>query len=356
MASYPSSLHACGDSHRELTSTAPAVQRMLKSVAAVLGSVAVWLLAWCDARAELIPAEATADFGQVSTLQTPKRELILQHHGRTPAELLQAQASCGCVQVEILTPRVEPGQSARLRLTLYPLRSPPGRNIWEVTLRYREGDAILETRLAVAALITREVTVQPPQLDLTVSNVCEHEFVVTDHRAKPFRIVRCETSAPSLSASVVEEPGSNGPPYRWRVRLRVTAELVETALDGQVVLHTNDPVCPRLVVPVRVRRLTSSRILVSPADANLVIVGNMPASRLFTFRDREGKLCRITRVEVEHPALRCQWAEGDFPITTLQVTAEPGQVPAEEVMTRVVVYFAEPNNLAVSIPIRLQRR
>jgi hypothetical protein len=318
--------------------------------------LASWLLTASALRAELVPDTSTVDFGQVSSLDTPQREVVLHSVGPVEAELLQAQASCGCVQVEILSGRATSDRPARLRLTLHPLRAPPGRNVWEICLRYRVGETMRETRLAAVATVVREITVHPPQLELSLSSASECDLLITDHRAKPLRILGCETNAPQLRARVIEEPRGSGPPYQWRIRLQVSPEIEGSVLDGQVVLLTDDARCPRITVPVRVRRLLASRILVSPPESNFVLTGNTPVSRLFTFRDRNGQACRIAHAEAPHPALNCRWAEGTFPITTLQVTVDPNHLPPGETNLEIKVLFAEPGQTVVSIPIRLQRR
>lgn len=322
----------------------------------LLSSTLGALISLSHAVAELRPAQARVDFGRVSTLSFPQREVMLQAMGLGPIEILEARGSCGCLQVEVLTPRLEPGQSGCLRLSLYPLRAPAGENIWEVRVRYRQGEVHGETRMAVTAQIVREVTVQPPQIELAVSSEIEQDIVVTDHRERPLEVVRLEATSSAVSAQLVDKSNDVRFPRQFRIRLKIDGSQLQDTQESLLVIHTNDPQCPQLLVPVRLRRLAQAPILVAPSEVSLAITGNEPVSRLITLRDRKGRPSRIVRVECELRGLQCSWSQGSYPVSTVRLTVQPDALPQERVRGELRVHFVEPEECVVRIPLHIQRR
>lgn len=315
------------------------------------------ILVWsCCCRAELVPVEPTVDFGRVSTLNTPQRLARLRVQGAYAVEIVEAKGSCGCVQVEVLTPRIEPGQLGHVRVTLHPLRAPAGPNVWDIVVRYRQRERLEETRLAVSATVIREVSVQPPQLELSASTTLEQDVIVTDVREKPLNIVRLETTFPALTACLVASTPADVCPRQYTIRLKLAAQLPQAVVESMLVIHTDDPLCPQLLVPVRIRRIASTPILVSPPEAILRVSGQEVPSRLFTFRDRQGRPCRIADVESGHPALKCQWSQGTYPVTTLRVSVQPERLDRGDISTVIAVHFTEPEVCTVRIPVRVEHR
>ncbi|MCS7015167.1 MAG: DUF1573 domain-containing protein [Gemmatales bacterium] len=307
-------------------------------------------------QAELVPVEPTVDFGRVSTLSSPQREVTFHVRGTKPVEILEARGSCGCLQVEVLTPQVAPGRLGRLRLSLYPLRAPAGVHVWEVRIRYREEEQVYEAKWAVRAEVIREITVHPPHVELAVSSEVEQEIVVSDHREQPLQILRVETTSPALSAQLIAGAQEACRPRQYRIRVKVSSELPQPVQDSLLVIHTNDVQCPQLLVPIRVRRLAQTPILIAPSELTIVLAGNEPVSRLVTLRDRQGRPSRISRVEWDPAGIQCSWPQGAFPVNTLRVTVHPGSWSGDSALTELRVYFAEPEACLVRIPVRIQRR
>jgi hypothetical protein len=159
-----------------------------------------------------------------------------------------------------------------------------------------------------------------------------------------------------MKATLMESSPAEARPQRYRIRLEVSADVSETPQESLLVIHTDDPQCPQLLVPVRIRRWTSGPILVHPTEATLLISSREPTSRLFTFRDRQGRPCRIEQAESNHSAVQCQWPEGAFPVSTLRITVRAELLPPDLQHAEVDVHFAEPEKYTLHLHLPIIRR
>src|SRR5439155_26262354 len=95
----------------------------------------------------------------------------LTHRGPAgTVTITSVEAGCGCLRRHLDNSILQPGQSAKLTLEVNTLTQPDGPNRWQVAIGYRldppaptppqTGELVLN----IAATLSREVTLSPPQV------------------------------------------------------------------------------------------------------------------------------------------------------------------------------------------------
>src|SRR6266550_5005542 len=130
--------------------------------------ICVFAFALAGASAELRCVPPAADLGEVRGGPPRQQRFELVNDGKTTIEIVEIQRGCGCLEPRLDRRTLPPGEKTTLNVALRTSGQPNGPRSWNLRLRYRDGETILEQSLIIAATIRKEVTVQPPLLALYV--------------------------------------------------------------------------------------------------------------------------------------------------------------------------------------------
>lgn len=266
------------------------------------------------------------------------------------------EAGCGCLRQSLTTGVLQPGESAKLTIEVNTLTQPDGPNRWQITVGYkidtpgtppRTGELLLQ----ITATLTREVSVNPPQLGFSTSGAASQVLSVSDTRSKPLVVTRAAASSPHLAVEV--GPHQPGKPQSVTVKLSENAPVGQT--DETITLLTNDPAYPELRVPVRVLKRPAGGVVANPdVVAMRFAPGQTELSTLVQLRATDAKAVAVAGAESDHPGVTAKWSAvaGAVAVVRITVTEAAATQPGN---CTVRVKLAEPAGQEVIIPVSWKR-
>ena len=303
--------------------------------------------------------DAVADRGAVRTGPPLVHAFAVTNASGAPVHLLGVGTPCGCIAPALSREELRPGESATVTLALNTLTPAAGRQTWRGAVRYAahrpgEAPALGQLAWALSAELVREVALTPPALALTAAGGAPVSVgvVLTDSRARPLAVKGVACTSPHLSVAVGVAADS---PAGRRVALTVTAApgLPEGEFAEAVVIHTDDPACPELRLPVALSKRPKAAAVASPASADLVVeAGRESASVLVQVRSPAGRALKLASAASDDPRVAVS-AAASGRLVTLRVTATPGTEPAGR--AAVTVTLTDPPG-AVVVPVSWSRR
>jgi hypothetical protein len=301
-----------------------------------------------------------ADRGDVKGGPPLSHTFDLTHRG--PAGTLsitKVEAGCGCLRQHLSVGVLQPGETAKLTIEVNTLTQPDGPNRWQVVVSYRldmpgvPGQPLPppetgQLPLTIAANLSRDVTVSPPQVAFSCTGAATHVLTISDRRAKPLTVTKTATTAAHLTAEVgppvVDANGVRTQP----VTLKLSADAPPGHRDETVVLLTDDPAYAELRVPVRVLKRVAGGVSAAPQEVAVrFAAGQAEVSTLVQLRTADGKPVGVAAAESDHPGVAVKWSPGSGPVATVRVTVVAGDSGS----CRVRVRLAEPIGQEVVIPV-----
>lgn len=288
----------------------------------------------------------------------------LTHRG--PAGTLtitKVEAGCGCLRQQLSAGVLQPGQSAKLTIEVNTLTQPDGPNRWQAVVSYRldapaaPGQPLPppetgQLPLTVAATLSRDVTVTPPQVAFSTTGEATQVLTVADRRAKPLTVTKAATTAEHLTAEVAAPQLDRNGVRAQAVAVKLTAAAPPGHRDETVVLLTDDPAYPELRVPVRVLKRTAGGVAAAPEEVVVrFAAGQSEVSALVQLRTADGKPVAVAAAESDHPGVAVKWSPGSGVVAAVRVTVTAGDAGG----CRVRVRLAEPAGQEVVIPVSWKR-
>jgi hypothetical protein len=94
------------------------------------------------------------------------------------------------------------------------------------------------------------------------------------------------------------------------------------------------------------------RLAASPNQVTLrAAAGQALPSRVVLLRDRENEPVEVEGLQVDNPALVCQWAKGPNNLATIRISAGRAAAKGDEVRGEVRVQVGKPVRETVTIPV-----
>ncbi len=321
------------------------------------------LVAASRARAGLEFAKPTVDLGEIRTGQPLEHRFTFSNNGRSSVQIVDTQASCGCLVPELDKQVLKPGEKATLLLKVHTLSAPVGRHQWQVKVKYESLGVVHEAVLALHAHVLQEIRVQPPALIIYGERAIDHEITVTDLRTRPLSVRGVETTSPHLTVRHTESSRTVKGDAVHKIKLAVPDTLPAGRHDEQVVIHTDDERYRELRIPVAVIKKPKQRFSASPASVALVASRGQPTpSRLVQIRDPQNQVVAIERVLSDHAAVSCDYAREPQvdqkvaqPVGVVRITVDGRKLAGNELNSQVKVYLkqqVEPLTIPVTCTLR----
>ncbi|MBA4189190.1 MAG: hypothetical protein C0467_14425 [Planctomycetaceae bacterium] len=276
----------------------------------------------------------------------------LVNSGPGTLRITKVEAGCGCLR-QVLTAKVlQQGEAAKLTIEVNTLTQPDGPNRWQIVVGYQtEAPGVPlqtgEQLLQITANLSREVTVNPPQLGFSTSGVASHALTVTDTRAKPLTVTKAGASSPHLAVEVGQREAGKG----QTVTVKLNADAPAGHSDEIVTLLTDDPAYPELRVPVRVLKRAAGAVTATPDTVAVrFAAGQSEVSTLVQLRAADGKPVGIVAAESDHPSVTVKWSPGVGAVAVVRVTVTE-TAAAQAGSCKVRVKLAEAGGTEVVIPV-----
>ncbi|MCI0704330.1 MAG: DUF1573 domain-containing protein [Planctomycetia bacterium] len=269
--------------------------------------------------------------------------------------ITKVEAGCGCLRQTLSSGVLQPGERAKLTLEVNTLTQPDGPNRWQAVVSYKleaPGAKVQvgEVLLQITATLSRDITVNPPQLAFSSAGEASQTLTLTDRRAKPLTVLKAASSSQHLTTEVA--PAAKAATGRTQT---VTIKLSATAPTGHrdevVVLYTDDPAYPELRVPVRVLKRAAGAVTATPEAVNVRFAANQKeVSTLVQLRSPDGKAVSAAGAESDHPGVQVKSSTGSGPVATVRITVtEAASTQAGQCTVR--VRLKEPTASEVAIPV-----
>jgi hypothetical protein len=310
-------------------------------------------------RADLDFQHPIMDLGEIRTGQALEHRFTFTNNGRSTVRIVETKASCGCLNPELDTQVLKPGEKGAMLLKVHTLSAPVGKHLWQVQVKYETLGAPREAVLQLHAHVLQEIAVQPPAL-IIYGGPIEHEITVTDLRRDrlgdpldaALGIRGVETTSPHLKSRVVES-ARNGQGHRvHKLKLAVLESLPPGRHDDQVVIHTDDERYRELRVPVSVIKKAKQRYAASPTNVSVVASRLQPApSRQISIRDPQGQPVTIDRVLADHAAISCDWAREPQAPATVKIAVDSKKLAGTSNLTSQVKVYVKQQIEPVIIPV-----
>ena len=311
--------------------------------------------------AGLTAPDAVADAGRAGTGPPLVRRFTVFNSSAAVVTVVGVKTPCGCVAPAV-EPRVIPaGGTATVTLVVNTLAQSAGKHTWAGAVRYtvagRPPGEAADLDWALTAELSRQVTATPPAAAVSTGSdrPVTLTVTVTDARPEPLAVRAALVTSPHLTATA--GPPTTTPAGR---QVAVTVTVAGTLPPGvhveTLVVHTDDPACPEVRVPVTVTKRPAGAVVAVPeAAAVRLAAGETAGSVLVRLRSPGGGPVAVTGVTADHPAVSAKWSPAPAPVAAVRavVTLRPAD-PATGAAA-LTVTLADPPGTAVVVPVTWDR-
>ena len=267
--------------------------------------------------------------------------------------ITKVESGCGCLRQGLASTVLQAGEKTKLSIEVNTLTQSDGPNRWQAVVAYKvevpgtpaqTGDLLLQ----ITATLSREISVNPPQVAFSTTADASQKLVVTDTRAKPLTVTKASSSSAHLTVEV--GPVTNAPGRTQSITVKLAATAPAGHRDETVVLFTDDAECPELRIPVRVLKRVANAVIVTPEEVTLrLAAGQMEAFTNVQLRSPDGKAVSVASAECDFPGVQVKFSNGNGTGATVRVTI-PEAVAAKPGRCTVRVRLSEPAG-EVAIPV-----
>jgi hypothetical protein len=299
-----------------------------------------------DAGLRCVPP--AVDLGEVRGGPARQHRFDLVNDGPTAIEILNIERGCGCLTPRLDRKVLQPGEKATLQVEVRTAGQANGPRSWNLRLRYRDGDALREELIVIAATIRNEVSLQPTILALHVRDVLRQEVVVTDLRSSPLKVTSLHASSPAIRAKVKSVNGGV-----TKLELEVSAAALNAGThDAMLTVYTDDPQYGALSLPITLTRENSAPVTASPAQVEARVSPAQPvAAALVRLRRADGGKIVVQSATADDPGVTCTCAAGPGVAATLKVQVDARRLTDRAGPRNVRVQLAEPAGQIVIVPV-----
>ncbi len=308
-----------------------------------LGTPMALLLVAGLCRADLVCSESVVDKGETRSGVPLSHRFTFVNRGDNPVEITDVRPSCGCLAPKLERRIVPPGESGQLLLEINTLTQPDGENGWRATVRYKDGASERELPLYVRACVVREIGVEPPALAIYTDSSLGHEIAVIDRRTEPLMVRAVVASSPHVRTHLGELKRDAAGRWRRSIQVEVLADCPEGTHEETLRICTSDALYTELKVPFTIVKRARFQTSATPASVVLTAAGDEPLpSRVVLLSAADDREVRIDRVETDHPAVECRWAQGPGHQATLKIRVERSRITGDRLRAFVRVHLAQP--------------
>ncbi len=300
--------------------------------------------------AQLQCDKPVAEAGAVKCGAALVHRFLLINTGTETITLTGLTPSCGCLAPSADRSVLKAGQESELTLEVNTLTQASGPQTWHARVQYRCGTETRELKLTLNARIETEILVTPAALNISTSSALSHEIIVTDLRDKPFAITGASVASPYIHITPGHPRRNADGKLTWLVTVDVQSGLAEGRHEDRILIETDDPTYPRLVVPLRIEKRARTHVRVVPEEMIFQRVTGSPQSRLLLLRPIDDQEIEVTKLNCFEPGIRAEWSRGPGGLVSIKVTIET--TARKEGESTLTVELAKPVAQTLTIPVR----
>lgn len=175
--------------------------------------------------------------------------------GPETVHIRELKPSCGCLQPQLARRVYEPGESGDFHLRIQTANEKPGPKEETVRVIYEDPEPREVELTFKVVLPENQVVVRPGVLIFYQlgTEPTTQEIVVSDFRKQGLTVIGVESTSKLATAELGPVEQDSEGVHRTRVSVTVPAVVPPGAHHGTLVLTTNDPNYPQLIVPVRIQ-------------------------------------------------------------------------------------------------------
>jgi hypothetical protein len=302
--------------------------------------------------AELECAQPLVEKGEVRSGRPLSHRFAFTNRGQHLVEVTEVRPSCGCLAPKLEKRRFEPGESGELLLEVNTLTQPAGANTWRVTLRYKSDDAEHELPLYLSARVVTEISVEPPSLAIYTDTSIGHEITVIDRRTEPLIVRAVSVSSSHIHTHLGELHRNDAGHWVRSIQVEVLADCPQGTHEEMLRICTSDPEYPELKVPFTIVKRARQQVHAAPAEVSLsAAAGHPPPSRIVLLSAADDREVLIERVESDHDAITCRWAQGPGHRATLKIHIDRARIKGDHLQSAVHVHLRGPSSQTITIPV-----
>jgi hypothetical protein len=315
-------------------------------------SAMVLSLQTAPVRAELECAQPLVEKGEVRSGLSLTHRFTFVNRGSEAIVITEVRPSCGCLSPKVDKRQLSPGESGELMLEVNTLTQPAGTNSWRVTIHYQSGEVERELSLYLSARLVAEISVEPPSLAIYTDTAIGHEITVIDRRVEPLLIRAVTASSSSIRTHLGELHRDDAGRWRRTIQVEVLADCLEGRHEETLRICTSDPLYTELKVPFTIVKRAHRQVSALPASVVLSESANQPLpARVVQLSAADDREVCVERVECDHPAIACRWAQGPGPQATLKIRVDRQQITGDRLRGVVHVHLSKPASETISIPV-----
>jgi len=182
--------------------------------------------------------------------------------GKGPVRIVNIEPSCGCLKPNLQKRTYMPGEVCSFTLSVLTTHQKTGPHEYDLKVDYEDPVPRSVTVALKFDLLQQDVRLHPSQLMFFQNDLDETEqtVTVTDMRAKPFHITGASCLSSLVKASVgkpIDDPeGGQDTP----ISITVAAKVPEAGELTAVYVTTDDPLFPKIPIPLMIRRYRPSAL------------------------------------------------------------------------------------------------
>ncbi|MEZ6067944.1 MAG: DUF1573 domain-containing protein [Planctomycetaceae bacterium] len=190
-----------------------------------------------------------------------------ENRGDQTVTIDKIEPSCGCVRWELAGEKqvFQPGERGRITLMLHTANEQAGEHDYSIAVTSHDSQPHREELTFRLTLPERKVTVEPREVYFyQLHGQPDERFVyIIDYRddpVTPLEVTSVHSRSSQVAAEVMEAERDEVGHRRVPIRVSVPAEVKPGREITHVTVTTNDPLFPRISLPVLVQGRSASRV------------------------------------------------------------------------------------------------
>lgn len=304
-------------------------------------------------QAELECAQPMVEKGEIRSGIPLSHRFAFINRGPEAVEITDVRPSCGCLAPKLEKHHFQPSESGELLLEVNTLTQPAGANTWRATIRYKAGEREHELPLYICARVVAEISVEPPSLAIYTDASISHEINVIDRRTEPLIVRAVPPSSPYVRTRLGDLRRNDAGHWVRSIQVEVLADCPEGTHEESLRICTSDPQYSELKVPFTIVKRARQEVSAAPKAVVLSEPGDQPLpARVVLLSADDDREVKIERVESDHDAIDCRWAQGPGHRATLKIRVDRTRIAGDRLRGAVHVHLSEPTPQTLTIPVR----
>ncbi|MBI1347329.1 DUF1573 domain-containing protein [bacterium] len=192
------------------------------------------------------------DLGKIDPTTEVRGTFVFENKGKVPLTIDQVTPSCGCLEPQLSSKSLQPGDTGAVVLRMQPANESPGSKEFFADVAYHDPEP-RSTRITFRLEVPeRQLSVRPRALMVyqLSSEPTRHVVQVTDTRPNPAQVKSAEINTSWATIDLLDRQIQPTGGITTELEVTVPADVPPGRHEGLITIHTTDPKSPVLRVPV----------------------------------------------------------------------------------------------------------